>query len=114
MPVNPSASNAARTPPATEAAMVVELIERIESDLARLKGLLEPPAQAFDPSDPRNKTCEGKLTPQGVECCYRMFDEGKSRYSVARSMKISFAAATHRFSAWLKAGGKERSRIRLG
>ena len=37
-----------------------------------------------------------------------MFDEGKSRYSVARAMKISFAAATHRFNAWRKAGGEQR------
>ena len=51
----------------------------------------------FDPANPHNKTADGKLSEEGVECCYRMFDEGKSRYSVARAMKISFAAATHRF-----------------
>jgi hypothetical protein len=101
-------------PPSVEREMVMELIARIEGDLERLKGLLEPPASAFDPSDPRNKTCEGKLTPEGVECCYRLFDEGRSRYSVARSMKISFAAATHRFQAWMKAGGTQRRKPKLG
>lgn len=94
--------------------LVLELIGRIETDLERLKGLVEPPAKKFDPADPRNKTCEGKLTPEGVECCYRLFDEGKSRYSVSRAMKISFAAATHRFQSWIKAGGESRKRPKLG
>jgi hypothetical protein len=93
---------------------VIELIARIEGDLERLKGLLDRPTGAFDPADPHNKTCDGKLTPQGVECCYRMFDEGKSRYSVARQMRISFAAATHRFATWAKAGGQKRKPLRLG
>ena len=43
-----------------------------------------------------------------------MFDEGRSRYSVARAMKISFAAATHRFNAWRKAGGEKRVRSLMG
>ncbi|RJG46730.1 MULTISPECIES: hypothetical protein [unclassified Mesorhizobium] len=93
---------------------VLELIASIESDLERLKGMLQPPAQKFDPADPRNKTCDGKLTADGVECCYRLFDEGKSRYSVAQAMKISFAAATHRLNAWRKAGGDKRKSVLLG
>jgi hypothetical protein len=94
--------------------LVLELIDSIQADLDRLRGLVRPKPGGFDPSDPRNKTCDGKLTPQGVECCYRMFDEGKSRYSVARQMKISFAAATHRFATWAKAGGRKRKPVRLG
>jgi hypothetical protein len=95
-------------------AMIQEVITRIESDLERLKGLLDAPCPPFDPANPRNKNCDGKLTPEGVETCYRLFDEGRSRYSVARSMKISFAAATHRFQAWMKEGGARRKRPRLG
>jgi hypothetical protein len=93
---------------------VLELIATIEADLMRLKAMVEPALEKFDPANPHNKTSDGKLTGEGIECCYRMFDEGKSRYSVARSMKISFAAATHRFNAWRKAGGKERKRVLLG
>ena len=93
---------------------VLDLIASIEADLQRLKGLVEQQAEKFDPANPHNKSSDGKLTDEGVECCYRMFDEGKSRYSVARSMKISFAAATHRFQAWMKAGGNKRPRMRLG
>ncbi len=93
---------------------VLELIASIEADLERLKGMLQPPAHKFDPADPRNKTCDGKLTADGVECCYRLFDEGKSRYSVAQAMKISFAAATHRLNAWRKAGGDKRKSVLLG
>ena len=51
---------------------------------------------------------------EGVECCYRMFDEGKSRYTVSQQMKISFAAATHRFNQWRKAGGAKRQKTLLG
>jgi hypothetical protein len=94
---------------------VLELIDSIQEELERLRALVQPQRLAeFDPADPRNKSGDGKLTPQGVECCYRMFDEGKSRYSVARSLKISFAAATHRFDTWRKAGGQKRPRTRLG
>lgn len=87
---------------------VLELIASIEADLQRLKGLVEQQAEKFDPANPHNKTRDGKLTEEGVECCYRLFDEGKSRYTVAQQMKISFAAATHRFNAWRKAGGAKR------
>jgi len=108
MPANPAQQTIDRE-------MVLELIGRIEGDLERLRGLLAQPSGEFDPADPRNKTCDGKLTAEGVETCYRLFDEGRSRYSVSRAMKISFAAASHRFQAWMKAGGRERrSRPRLG
>lgn len=90
---------------------VLDLIASIEADLQRLKGLVEQQVEKFDPANPHNKTPDGKLTEEGVECCYRMFDDGKSRYSVAQQMKISFAAATHRFNAWRKAGGARRKTL---
>ncbi|MDX8510252.1 hypothetical protein [Mesorhizobium captivum] len=93
---------------------VLDLIAGIEADLQRLKGLVEQQAEKFDPANPHNKTPDGKLTDEGVECCYRMFDEGKSRYTVAQQMKISFAAATHRFNSWRKLGGKKRTTALLG
>ena len=92
---------------------VLDLIASIEADLVRLKGLVAEKVEPFDPANPHNKTPEGKLTEEGVECCYRMFDEGKTRYTVAQQMKISFAAATHRFNAWRKAGGTRRRRDTL-
>ncbi|MEQ1941040.1 hypothetical protein ABMA32_01320 [Mesorhizobium sp. VNQ89] len=93
---------------------LLELIAGIQADLDRLKGMVESAVPRFDPANPHNKTVDGKLSEEGVECCYRMFDEGASRYSVARQMKISFAAATHRFNAWRKAGGDKRTRELLG
>lgn len=93
---------------------LLDLIAGIQADLDRLKGLVENAAPKYDPANPANKMADGKLSEDGVECCYRMFDEGASRYSVARAMKISFAAATHRFSAWRKAGGEKRVRTLLG
>ena len=101
------------TAPAFDPKPILEAIASIEADLARLKALVEPTVEALDPANPHNKTCDGKLTADGVECCYRMFDEGKSRYSVSRAMKISFAAATHRFKAWRKAGGEKRNTLAL-
>jgi hypothetical protein len=101
-------------PAAPDPRPVLELIASIEADLTRLKAMLEPALEKSDPANPHNKTAEGKLTPDGVECCYRMFDEGRSRYSVSRAMAISFAAATHRFKAWRKAGGASRKRALLG
>lgn len=99
---------------ALDTTLVLELITSIQADLDRLRGMLQPPVKEFDPANPRNKTGDGKLSVEGVECCYRLFDEGKTRYTVARAMKISFAAATHRFNAWRKAGGEKRPRVRLG
>jgi hypothetical protein len=93
---------------------ILQLIASIQADLDRVKGLVEQAAPKFDPANPQNKTADGKLSGEGVECCYRMFDEGKSRYSVARAMKISFTAATHRFKAWREVGGASRKRVRLG
>ena len=93
---------------------VLDLIASIEADLQRLKGLVEQQVEKFDPANPHNKTPDGKLTEEGAECCYRMFDEGKSRYTVAQQMKISFAAATHRFNNWRKLGGNKRTTTLLG
>lgn len=93
---------------------VLDLIANIEADLQRIKGMIEHKIDKFDPANPHNKAPDGKLTEEGVECCYRLFDEGRSRYSVAQQMKISFAAATHRFNAWRKAGGAKRQRALLG
>lgn len=97
-----------------DAAPLLEIIAGLEAELARLRGMIEERVEKFDPANPHNKAADGKLTEEGVECCYRLFDEGKSRYSVAQQMKISFAAATHRFNAWRKAGGTKRQRALLG
>jgi hypothetical protein len=99
---------------AFESKPILDLIASIEADLQRLKGMVEQQVEKFDPANPHNKSPDGKLTEEGVECCYRMFDEGKSRYSVAQQMKISFAAATHRFNNWRKLGGPKRQRTLLG
>jgi len=103
-----------KPPHAFDAKPVLDLIASIEADLQRLKGLVEEQLDKFDPANPHNKTPDGKLTEEGAECCYRMFDEGKSRYTVSQQMKISFAAATHRFNSWRKLGGNKRTKTLLG
>ncbi|NJC41150.1 DNA-binding NarL/FixJ family response regulator [Brevundimonas alba] len=91
-------------------------IEKIRGGLLMLRDHLAIPekdAGGLDPKDPRNKYEIGgleKLTPRGVEICYRLFDKGLSRYAVAQSLNISFGAATHRYAAWKKAGGGERDK----
>lgn len=61
----------------------------------------------LDPGNPLNKSGQF-LTERGVEVCYRLFDIGMPRYSVKKAMGISYGAATHRFHAWEKLGGKKR------
>jgi DNA-binding NarL/FixJ family response regulator len=94
---------------------ITDSLERVMAGFITLKSLLLPEAKAetadFDPKDPANKYEIGglmKLTPRGIEICYRLFDAGKSRYAVATLMGISFGAATHRLDAWKKLGGVER------
>ena len=91
----------------------LSLIDSIQADLDRLRGLIQPQATQLDPKDPRNKYPDGKLTPRGVEICYRLFDKGATRYAVSRDMDISFGAASHRQTAWKKVGGAARSKVRL-
>jgi len=92
-------------------------LERVMGGFINLKTLLMPEAVAgaddFDPKDPANKFEVGglmKLTAQGTEVCYRLFDAGKSRYAVATMMDISFGAANHRYEAWKKLGGVNRTK----
>lgn len=89
---------------------VLDLIDSIQSQLERLRRLVQPQDFDFDPKDPRNKLPDGKLTPRGVEVCYRLFDAGKTRYAVAEAMGISYGAATHRLDAWEKVGGAGREK----
>ena len=105
--------------PAFDAVAVVNAIDTVSSALERaitglqnLKTLLvqpEAPAE-FDPMDPANKFPDGKLTPRGVEICYRLFDAGNTRYAVGAQMGISFSAADNRHAAWQHAGGLEREK----
>ena len=92
----------------------LSVIDNIQAELERLRGLLEPRSPEFDPGDPRNKAADGKFTPRGVEICYLLFDKGATRYAVSRAMNISFGAASHRQTAWRKAGGASRKKMRLG
>jgi hypothetical protein len=92
---------------------ILGLIDSIQDQLQRLRGLVQPQAVGFDPKDPRNKLPDGKLTPRGVEVCYRLFDAGKTRYAVKEAMGISYGGATHRLDAWQKAGGSKREKMAI-
>ncbi len=90
---------------------ITAALERVMAGFITLKSLLLPEAQAdtaeLDPKDPANKYEVGgqrKLTRRGEDVCYRLFYAGKSRYTVASLMNISFGAATHRYQAWKKLG----------
>ncbi|MBJ6128560.1 hypothetical protein [Microvirga splendida] len=49
-----------------------------------------------------------KLSPEGEEHIYSLYDQGVSIYSAAKKMGISYQAAKHRFGSWekLAAAGK--------
>ncbi len=94
---------------------ITDALERVMTGIANLKNTLLPEGETeiadIDPKDPANKYEVGglmKLTPRGVEICYRLFDAGKRRYAVKTLMDISFGAATHRYEAWQKLGGVNR------
>ena len=89
---------------------LIDAIDTLQIDLNRLRELVQPEINTFDPKDSLNKSSDGKFTARGIEICYRMFDAGKTRYAVADAMDISFGAATHRLVAWKKEGGSNRVR----
>ena len=90
------------------ASVALSLLDAIQEELDRLRDLIQPKSQAVDPSDPKYKLPDGKLTPLGTEVLYGYFDEEKSIYAAAKAMKISYGAAKHRFQNWEATGGKHR------
>ncbi len=92
---------------------ILALLQEARANLDRIETLLRPDgnveADDLDPKSPFNKTGVN-LTPRGIEVAYRMFDAGRTRYAVKEALDISYGAATHRFHAWEKAGGKNRVR----
>jgi hypothetical protein len=92
---------------------VSSLLQAARANLDRIEAILHPdtpaPEDDLDAASPLNKS-DQFLTPRGVEVCYRLFDAGKTRYAVAEAMQISYGAATHRYHAWEKLGGKMRER----
>ena len=109
-----TAPNPPTQPTAIALGTIIDGMSTVMAGLLALRETITNPqesAQAIDPKDPRNKHTIGgleKFTPRGVEVCYRLFDQGMSRYAVAQAMGISFGAATHRYDAWQKAGGQNR------
>lgn len=63
---------------------------------------------AFDPSWPENRYGRGRLTPHGVETCYRLFDMGKSAMAVAHIMDLSLSSSRRRERMWRALGGPDR------
>ena len=92
---------------------IVTFIRAARENLDRIESIIDQGGikneDDIDPGSPLNKSNQF-LTKRGVEVCYRLFDMGKTRYAVAEAMKISYGAATHRFHAWEKLGGRNRDR----
>jgi len=62
----------------------------------------------FDPRWPENRYHRGRLTPRGVEICYRLFDMGKSAMAVAHIMQLSLSSTRARERQWHALGGRTR------
>jgi hypothetical protein len=60
-----------------------------------------------------DKYWDGKLTEQGAERLYRMFDAGLTRHRAASRMDITQRAATLRYETWVRQGGVHREKGRL-
>ena len=100
-----------------DTANILAFIQAARENLDRIEAAISPVEAPdedddLDPASPLNKTGQF-LTQRGIEVCYRLFDRGDTRYAVAEAMKISYGAATHRFHAWEKLGGKNRDRQSL-
>nr|WP_321361389.1 hypothetical protein [uncultured Hyphomonas sp.] len=65
------------------------------------------------PNHWHQKYDNGRLTPRGVEVCYRLFDEAYSLVTVAYAMGLSLRSATKRQEMWREAGGKKRVKSQL-
>lgn len=95
---------------------IAQLLQAIRENVERIEAILSPAKKDdeddLDPANPLNKIGTN-LSERGIEVCYRMFDAGKSRYAVASALRISYGAATHRFHAWEKLGGKNRQKKSL-
>jgi len=96
----------------TDIDAVLSLVGEARANLDRIEAMLRGPVSSepdddLDPKSPLNKNGVN-LTPRGVEVAYRMFDAGRTRYAVSEALDISYGAATHRFHAWEKLGGKNR------
>jgi hypothetical protein len=65
-------------------------------------------AGIFHPRWPENRYHRGRLTPRGVEICYRLFDIGKSSMAVAHIMELSLSATRARERQWRALGGESR------
>lgn len=63
----------------------------------------------FHPRWPENRYHRGRLTPRGVEVCYRLFDMGKSAMAVAHIMELSLSSARARERQWRTLGGETRA-----
>ena len=100
--------------PQADLKAVLSFIQAARQNLDRIEAVIVPAKSnnledELDPGSPLNK--DGAfLTPRGMEVCYRLFDMGKTRYAVAEALKISYGAATHRYHAWEKLGGKDREK----
>ena len=100
-----------------DTANILAFIQAARENLDRIEAAISPAAPEkedddLDPASPLNKSAQF-LTKRGIEVCYRLFDRGDTRYAVKEAMKISYGAATHRFHAWEKLGGKDRDRQSL-
>jgi hypothetical protein len=98
---------------ANDTNLLLALVQAARENLDRIESKLrpaEPQAEDdLDPGNPLNKIGDN-LSSRGVEVCYRLYDQGKTRYAVSQALKISYGAATHRFHAWEKLGGVNRER----
>ncbi len=94
-----------------------ERLETLRSELSLrgtgLVGDLHPRAPWNFRSAGHGSQQTGRLTPQGVEICYRLLDFGKSPLAIAYLMGISLRACQNRARRWREAGGPDRVRNEL-
>ena len=72
-------------------------IKAINSDLKAIDPNLIDEIQPYHPD---NFLQNGQLSKRGVNCCYKLFDNGLSNLAVSYLMRISFISVTKRRESW--------------
>lgn len=73
-------------------------IEQVNSNIAFVRRSL---LDNLQPSHPRHRNSNGTLSPDGIQCCYALFEAGAIPESVAHLMRLSLRSAKARHARWI-------------
>ena len=85
----------------------IKAMESIQGELSRIRQHYRGEAS---PGHPLNQYDDGRLTPRGIEICYRLFEDHYSNAAIGAALGISIKSVQNRRHLWKAGGGESRSR----